>query len=211
MPKVEAAACGVTISSVDYSAMAEIVENLEGYKIPVIRLFREMETNANRAYPDIDAMVKIFKDFFVDHDENYRKNKSEQTTKLCLDNYTWEHVGKVWDECFDSINISSKKDWSSTSVSTTNHETAVPNNLNAYELVKYLTTVIANDDKLFYSAIVQSLLRDAVYGIANKGGGIRSLNINDLTSPVENYITNKINSEKCRLNPRLLNPEDYLL
>jgi glycosyltransferase involved in cell wall biosynthesis len=58
MPQIEAAACGVPIASVDYSAMTEIIENLNGIKIPVQRMFRELETNADRAYPDIDATAK---------------------------------------------------------------------------------------------------------------------------------------------------------
>lgn len=212
MPQVEAACCGIPIASVDYSAMTEIVENLNGYKIPLARLIREMETNADRASPSIDGMVEIFKDFFVVNDEEYRKNKSKETRDLCLQQYTWSHVSSVWEECFDSVDISAKKDWKSAEISNTNHEThQVPNGLNSYELIEYMTNIIANDPKLFHSASIQSILRDAVFGIVSRGGAVRGLNMTDITAPIENFISNKINAEKARINPRLLNPEDYLL
>ena len=72
MPQVEAASCGIPIASVDYSAMSEIVRNVGGYPIPVQRLFREMETTANRAYPDNAALVDILWDFFVSKTQEER-------------------------------------------------------------------------------------------------------------------------------------------
>ena len=60
MPQVEAASCGVPIASTDYSAMEDVVRYTNGYPIPVQKFFREMETWAERAYPDNDALAKDY-------------------------------------------------------------------------------------------------------------------------------------------------------
>lgn len=212
MPQIEAACCGVPIASIDYSAMTEIVENLNGYKISLARLFREMETNADRACPSIGSIVDIFKDFFIKHDKEYRDNKSIETRDLCLKQYTWSHVSSVWEECFDSIDISVKKDWQSSKISNTNHEThQVPENLSHYELISYMTNIIANDPKLFYSAPIQSVLRDAAFGLISRSGSIRGVHIQDITGPIENFMSNKVASEKVRTKLQTLSVEDYLL
>lgn len=211
MPQIEASACGVPIASVDYSAMTEIVENLHGFKIPVARLFREMETNADRAYPDIDSMVSLFKDFFNKWTQEERQNLSSKTREACLQQYTWDHVYEVWDECFSSIDINDKVDWNTLEISKTYHEhNSVPANLDPHDLTKYIISDIINEPHLFHSAIAQELIRDLTFNLVSRGGTVRTLNIGDLMQPMDNLLTNKVNCEKARTEPQTLQKEDYL-
>ena len=59
MPQVEAAACGVPVMAVDYSAMSSVVKNLKGTPIPVERLFLETETHSYRALPNNHILAEL--------------------------------------------------------------------------------------------------------------------------------------------------------
>ena len=82
MPQVEAAACGLQIASVDYSAMTEITENVDGFKIPPKTLFREMETNADRAFPDNDITSEIMYDYMNKYNNLSDENKIMHSTSI---------------------------------------------------------------------------------------------------------------------------------
>ena len=69
MPQVEAGACGIPIAATDYSAMEDVLHFTKGYPIPVKTFFRELETNAERAYPDNEVLADTLITFF---------NKSEE-------------------------------------------------------------------------------------------------------------------------------------
>lgn len=109
MPQAEAAACGVPIASVDYSAMSEIARNLEGYKIPC-KLSREIETGADRAYVNPEDIVSIL---YFHH--NLPKQEQEQMSirsrHLCAKHYSWDDVAKTWEKALDSVDISTNLNW----------------------------------------------------------------------------------------------------
>ena len=63
MPQIEAAACGIPIFSVNYSAMEDVVNKLEATPINVGSYFKELETEAIRVYPDENDFVSKMVDF----------------------------------------------------------------------------------------------------------------------------------------------------
>ena len=63
MPQVEAAACGIPIAATDYSAMTDVLRYTQGYPIKVEKFFRELETGAERAYPDNEIMADVMLKF----------------------------------------------------------------------------------------------------------------------------------------------------
>lgn len=199
MPQVEAASCGVPIASVDYSAMTEIAENLEGYKIPVQRLFRELETGANRAYPDIDATVDILYDFYYVKNQSEKNKMSAKTRKLCSQYYTWDNVYDVWDECFSSIDLSTKLSWSMAKRET-NHDTmTVPANLNHYEFVEYIISHIIQEPYLLNTAPIKMLIKNFTSGIFAGSGNVKSYQYPDVAKILENYLNNKVFHENMRM------------
>lgn len=64
LPQVEAAACGIPVMSVDYSAMESVVRKLGGTPLPVKTLYKELETGCMRAVPDNDIAAKKLEEFF---------------------------------------------------------------------------------------------------------------------------------------------------
>jgi glycosyltransferase involved in cell wall biosynthesis len=210
MPQVEAAACGLKVASVDYSAMSEIVRSINGEPIPVDRVFRELETNADRVYPDIDATVNIMKNYFARSKES-RQEEQETIRKKCVQKYTWDNVYSVWEECFDSVDIKNKPDWDTPEVFDTDHENMiVPPSLNPKQFVKYICDNVIKEPYLFYTAPIQKIVKDLTTKIISVGGIIRSFSHQDAISSLEQHLNNKIISEKLRTQPQLLSPEDYL-
>lgn len=211
MPQVEAAACGVPLASVDYSAMTEIIDTLGGYKIPVDRTFRELETNADRVYPDIDKTVDIFEDFFIKQSLDSRNNLSASTREKCLSNYTWDHTYKVWEECFDSIDINKKTRWDSSQTAVTRQQQLkVPKDLNHKEFIEYICHNIINDSNLINTAPIQMLIKESVSGIIATGGSLTSVNKDYLVHKLEAFLNNKIMCEQMRLNSNTIQKEDFI-
>jgi glycosyltransferase involved in cell wall biosynthesis len=211
MPQIEAAACGIPIASVDYSAMTEIAENLQGFKIPISRKFRELETNANRVYPDIDATVDILYRYLVETPEEEKIQKSQRTRNLCVEQYTWDKVYSVWEKCFDSIDLSTKKSWDDPNLSATNHQNnIVPNGLNPKEFVNYICENLILEKELTQTSLVQALIRDLTLGMAIRNGVVRSFTHTDVVSQLENYLADKINLENLRVNSKNIVKEDFI-
>jgi hypothetical protein len=102
MPQIEAAACGIPMMSVDYSAMSDVVRKLGGYAVPLSAKTLEMETGCYRAIPDQDAILLYWKNFFS-------KSKDEQaaigveTRQAYEANFNWDRVVASWmialDDC----------------------------------------------------------------------------------------------------------------
>jgi glycosyltransferase involved in cell wall biosynthesis len=210
MPQIEAAACGLKVASVDYSAMSEVAESVNGIKIPVRRVFRELETNADRVYPDIDQTVDIIKHFF-ERPIADRYNESKTIREKCISKYTWDKVYSVWDEVFENININDKPSWETKNISTTNHESmTVPPKLNPKEFVQYICNNVINEPYLFYTAPIQQLVKDLTSKVMCNKGLMTGFNHKNAVSILENHLNNKVLCEKLRTEPNILKPEDYL-
>jgi len=210
IPQIEAAACGVPIASVDYSAMTEIVEKLDATKIPVDRTFRELETNADRVYPDIDKTTQIIYDFFVNNTQESKAKKSQDIRKKCIDIYTWDNVYKTWEECFDSININKKLDWNSPDIAPVAPQLTVPNNLNNQEFITYICTQLINSPELLHTAAIQTLIRDSDSGLVCRNRITHVLNRQQIVEYLEGFLKSKVMHEQVRTNPQILQPEDFI-
>lgn len=210
MPQVEAASCGVPIASLNYSAMTEIAENLGGIKIPIKKLFREMETNANRAYPDNDFTVDLLYKYFVQINQDFKNQWSEETRKRCLSIYTWDNVYKVWDECFENIDINDKASWDAPASSTSHESIKVPPNLNPRDFIEYICSVVINETPLINTALAQTLIKDMQSRLVARNGIINTVDYNQAIKILEGILNHKIALETMRINPKLQTKEDYL-
>ena len=104
MPQVEAAACGVPIAATNYSAMEDVLKWLKGYKINIGVMARELETNAERAYPDNNHLAKIIEKH-LSLPEDQRIKKAVQTRKATKKRYTWDKCAKVWENYIDTYSL----------------------------------------------------------------------------------------------------------
>jgi glycosyltransferase involved in cell wall biosynthesis len=95
MPQVEAAACGVPVTTIPYSAMEDIVSKLNATPVQIATLFKELETQAYRAYPDNNSLVEIMHNFlYIPYPIKYRNRIT--TRNNCIDHYSWNHIIFKW-------------------------------------------------------------------------------------------------------------------
>lgn len=210
MPQLEAAACGVPFASVDYSAMTEIAENLGGTKIPVQRMFRELETNADRAYPDNNFVSNYMYKFFNEFSSDYKNKLSDSVRKSCIKLYTWDNVYNVWNECFSSIDINNKQKWTM-SLSETNHTNIkVPSGLNPKQFVKYICEYIINEPELIDCSKIQCLIKDLSSRLVARDGSIQTFNYEKAIKVLEAHMNNKIVCEQIR-SQNINMDEDFII
>lgn len=210
MPQIEAASCGVPIMSVDYSAMTEIVKNLDGFAIPVLKLFREMETGAYRAYPDIDHLSKQIFNYLVDTSPEKQLEKRNITRNKCIQMYTWDNVAKVWEECFDSIDITKKLAWYMPNPNKCNHDNmSVSAKLNNKEFVEYICDNIINNKELMKTGYAQLLIKDLTCGLVCRNGSVSSFGHKEAINSLENQLKNKLILDQA-VTSQAIQSEDFL-
>lgn len=158
MPQVEAAAAGVPVMAVDFSAMSEVTDKLNGYKIPLSGYFHELETGTIRAVPDDNALIAKLEEFFsLSYKE--RLDKGLETRELYLKNYSWDSTADKWAEVFGKLDFA---DWS---VPPQIFEPArkVPENLNNAQFARWLVENVMGDRRKIGSYLELRLTRDLNY------------------------------------------------
>lgn len=171
MPQVEAAACGIPIMAVNYSAMESIVKNLKGMPIDVQTLFRECETHAYRAYPsESDFVNKLGR--FLSKSEDQRMVVSKETYKLCRQHYNWDKTTRVWESIFDSMDILPEEQTWKAAPRLGSPDAVPPTGLSNEEFVRWCIIHIWNRPEKVNTYIALRMIRDLNYGQAPAGGNI---------------------------------------
>lgn len=169
MPQVEAAACGVPVVAVDYSAMQSVVNNLGGgYLVPVQRMFTECESHSNRAYPDNAKLIEIMEKF-LRASSQVKFDKSRKCFINSRKFYDWDRSAKAWEKYMDEVTTDNDL-WNQPPrihqpVST------IPNGLNNEQFVRWaIANVWGHQDKV-ESYLALRLIRDLNYGKSVGGTG----------------------------------------
>jgi hypothetical protein len=93
----EAAACGVPVMAVDYSAMSEVVRKVGGYPVRVGRMFRDHGTNSLRAMPDNAHLAELLV-HFLSLPADVRARKGFEARQMCEQNFNWDRTAALWAE-----------------------------------------------------------------------------------------------------------------
>lgn len=210
MPVIEAASCGIPFASVDYSAMSEIADNLQGIKIPIQKIFREIEGDSDRAYPDNDFATNIIYKFFIDTEQEIKDIWSKQIRNLCVDHYTWNKSYSVWEDCLSQLSHLNKQDWNRSALETRHSKISVPSNLNDRDFIEYICNNIIVDNKLFQTSIIQNLVKHSNNQIIASGGIIKKMDRAKILEALEVQLNKKIICEELRTNPSKLKSEDFV-
>ena len=111
IPLIEAAASGVMISAINYSAMASIIDNLDAIPIKVESYEKEASTGRNMARPDIKSLIFTI-EFFGNQEREDLFDSGVQISSVCRSMYNWESVGLSWEKTIETA-IPPKKKWDS--------------------------------------------------------------------------------------------------
>lgn len=171
MPQLEAAACGVPVASTDYSAMSEVVRNVDGYPIEVESLYTEIETGCKRAHPSKKHLLDILVDFF-NMPEQMREVKRNKTRSLYEQNYSWDKTARRWADVFDTIEpLPSEETWLSKPniITPAAYNESEAMRMSNDEYCKWLILNVLRDPSKIDSFFHTRMLRDFSYGAFVQG------------------------------------------
>lgn len=212
MPQVEAAACGIPIAAVNYSAMSDIVKKTNGIPIPVKRMFYEWETNAYRAYPDNDAAADSFYKFLNQNIE-YRKTKGKQAKDAANKWFSWDKTAKIWSDHFESVILTGNQGkWD---ISPTIQDFNIPEysdfpQLTNTQYVEWLCTSVAKDQSLFISYFGLSAIEQLNTGMTSTFKGGSPVDRRRMYEMFKIIGSNKVVCEKARVNIGQLSSLDFI-
>lgn len=170
MPQVEAAACGVPVMSVDYSAMSSVVRKLNGYPLKVKSFTTEPETGCRRAQPDNDYLAQKLAEFVVK--PKAMKRREGHLARLNFEkHYQWDAACKKWADFFSSLTIPDDKyTWNSKPKYFTPSNN-IPTNVSNERFVRWLITDVLGQPEMLDSYMELRLIRDLNYGQTLGGTG----------------------------------------
>lgn len=212
MPQIEAAACGVPVFTMDYSAMKDIIKNINAEPINIGTYFKELETSAIRTYPDHgDTVKKVIS--FLNMPNQVRQRKGFYSSEIVKKQYDWKTTVDKWINYIDTVDCSKyKKRWNkSADIIPLLDINSLPKSNTIYELMYLLQE--NHLSKLGLSMDNYWLLRQiqmAQDGHYNAGPEIKPYSLNDLIQNLNVMITNHNNAEMVRTDPKILKQEDYI-
>ena len=169
LPAVEAAACGIPILVVDYSAMSDVAEKLSGWKIKVKQLVFESETQAYKAVPDNDHFIQLLLEI-INMPSEMLLNKSLKARFGAEKHFNWDTNMNKLIEYIDGLNITESL-WGAPSRL---HKPAdsVPLNTSNVEFIDYLFDKVLGRPEYKSSYLAARMSQDLSYGFSleNFGG-----------------------------------------
>lgn len=210
MPQVEAGACGVPIATVNYSAMCDIVENLNAYPIKVKSFFKELETKAIRVYPDNEDLADhILK--FCDQPKPIIDKKRFDTHQLTHKHYDWDIAFKKWERYLDLLDNSNyRSTWKTGEyLNQINKTENFASNENFDNLLKILNNNM-KEAGMIGSQKMLELLNNSDYGFAQNGPtNISAYNFNQTCEYIKTLIDNN-NQSKNAIDRNIQIEEDFI-
>lgn len=213
MPQVEAAACGIPIASVDYSAMSDIVRKLNGYPIRIQREFKELETKAIRVYPDNQHLVETL----IKHNNLIpilQQQKRDETRKLTELHYNWDHISAKWEKYFDNIKlIGLQGKWDIPLSKLTNIPISIlseTSKMNNYNFVFGIMKRFLPNHPIIHTITPLNMIKDLDYGFVQNGMSIVSYTRQNVVDTVNTIISNHNAAQDAMMHPDRLSQEDFI-
>jgi glycosyltransferase involved in cell wall biosynthesis len=202
IPPVEAAACGVPVVTIDHGAMAEIGANIGADIIPVASEFRELETNADRVYPDdnkcIDVLVekckKIPEMSFIE-----KSKVRDQTREKLMSNYSWDKTAKTFENILDNIKLTGVQGKWDSAPQKSRTEVKVPQLPSHRKTINFITNYIMNTPHLTKTSTIQDIIKSLCLGYKMNGPNMHPFTFEDAVKSLEGLMHNKDLWEQVRI------------
>ena len=212
MPQVEAACCGVPVAAVDYSAMEDVVRHTKGYPIKVEKMFRELNTNAERAYPDNSHLAEILQKHFSESEE-YRINKSQDARQGAMSRYDWDATAEIWENYIDSYQpIANQGKWDS-AIQQCDLPDAAPQGMSYEQFVKWCFSDLIQSPERMNSYDAQKYLASLDFGCfldGSYGPQLEPFNVDKMFSIFRSRAEEKNVLERLRVGALDLTPMTFL-
>jgi glycosyltransferase involved in cell wall biosynthesis len=210
MPQVEAAACGVPVAGTDYSAMHDVIKFTQGYPVPVRTFFREIETNAERAYPDNEKLKETLIEFFGQSEEQ-RAKQSMEVRKHTIKRYNWNDTARIWERYIDSYEPNGSQGKWNAPPSLTVVPDNIPENLSNEDFIKWVFTEVLHNPDLLHQNEGVKLYRDLCFGAEMGQGVLEPISREKIFDAYKGRAHNKNQAEQLRVGRVQLAPEKFIL
>ena len=212
MPQVEAISCGLPLFTVGYSAMTEVGKKSGGEVIPYKTKFLELETGAYRVYPDNDYTVNAIYKFFTKPAP--MRAKHGFSARQCAEKfYNWDTVAKIWENHFDSIELTGLQGKWDTPTKIHYPEPAMPPNHDTWQneqFTKWLVTKVLGKPELVYSHFAMELTRALNYGIRKTGENYEKVTRADVFNSMLDKAMSETHVHEARLGYVNLMEQDFI-
>lgn len=214
MPQVEAAACGLPVMTVDYSAMEDIINYCGGIKLPIKRMFRDVGTQAYRALPDNDAAAEEFFKF-VALPHELRRIKGKKARASAEKYYNWDRTAKIWEDHFDSIELTGLQgNWDYPKILAKSSLPPLPIDFEKIQNRKFtewvIKEIIQEPEKL-NTRYANKIIKDLNFGAVKHGRDIRSFNKKDFFELAVGIANQKYECEMARTGNLSMNDLDFII
>lgn len=164
MPMAEAAACGVPVFAVDYSAMADVVRKTAGYPVRVARMFREHGTHSWRALPDDDDLVGQLLQY-LSLPTPCRHRIGMGCRDAARVHFDYDRSAEAWAVAIDGA---PEATWDAPPEPHT--PSSLPDGLSDADFVVAGLTRVAGRPDLASGPYANALIRDLAWGVTDTGG-----------------------------------------
>lgn len=210
MPQVEASACGVPLASVDYSAMNDVVNKVNGFPIKVGQYFKELETKAIRVYPNNNDFIRIIEEYHSLPDV-LKEQKRFETRQLTEKYYNWDDIAKKWENYFDNIQLTGLQGkWDSTLPLLSEIKNVPENIQNSYDFVTYLVSKHLPNHQIGTSSLMLNMIRDLEYGFIVNGYNTEGYDKSKVVDTLNTIIKNHNIAMTAKGIPEKLSEEDFI-
>lgn len=171
MPQLEAAAAGVKVLTVNYSGCVDIINKLKAIPIKVKNMVCESETMSYGAYFDEDDLIRKMYEY-LSLPKTVRMKQEFETAQLARKHYNYDNIAKLWEEYFDSVDVSTLPDWDTTPPKIFQAKPQnIPQNINSSDFVRLaMLNILGEYNPSDY--MVSRLVRDLNYGASTATGGL---------------------------------------
>jgi glycosyltransferase involved in cell wall biosynthesis len=209
MPQVEATACGVPIASTNYSAMEDVVEWTKGYPINIQKMYRELETNAERVFPDNDHLIEIMIQYLMLSPEE-KAAKSQEVRKATVARYDWDDCAKVWMDYIDTYKPKGLQGKWSVPPRPLQVPEEIPPNLDNNQFVEWLFNSVIHEPESAFGYEATKLVRDLNIGAVVEHGIVEPINRENIFNQFKSRAQNQVVVDKLRVGELSLQSEKFI-
>tara|TARA_R100000278_G_scaffold27873_1_gene25376 strand:- start:5013 stop:6647 length:1635 start_codon:yes stop_codon:yes gene_type:complete len=202
IPPVEAASCGVPVVTIAHGAMEEIGQNIGADIVPLSCTFRELETNADRVYPDDkkceDILVEKCKQIqnmnFIE-----KMKSSENVRKESIQHYDWDKTAKTFENIFDNIKLTGLQGKWDSPENMPRPDIKVPPLPTHRKTIEFIVNNIIRSPHMMPTAAVQQIIRNLDLGYQQEGQKVSPFSFEQGMKVLEANMNNKTLWESVRM------------
>lgn len=211
IPPLEAASCGIPFLCTDHGAMAELADDLKGWKVPIASLFRDIDNQSDRVYPNNSICTNLIEKYRSLPYTDKLKLIDLQKSKL-KDKYSWDYTSSEFERILDNIPTKDINRWAPIpDTEIEKIEKAIPKNQNNRDFVYYVIDNVLQAPHLKNTFFIQQLIMTLDNGYSSTSKGAVPYSQSDALKVLETIFNNKTTLNKFLEDSTIIKQNDFLV